>query len=643
MTTPSLREIADFLGRNPPFDLLGKDLLDKLVSEMGVQYRPQGDVIFRQGELPNPFIYIVREGSVDLHREGAGGRELVDRCDEGELFGLRSLLAEDTYALTAIAAETTLLLTLPEETFRDIAETTPKMLLFIAANFASGWEWRKASGIRNKLPHTGERPTEQAFQLLEVQSMERAKSPVVCSADRRIREAATIMTEHEVGSIVIVDDRRCPLGILTDKDLRRRVATGEVPIEAPVTAIMSRPVRTAHPAVSVADVQMEMVRHRISHLCLTEDGSDSTPIVGVFTEHDLLIVQGNNPAVFLREIKRTRQVEELLPILERSENLLKQYLQQEVAIGYVASIITEINDTLLRQVLRLAEARLHREGYQRPETDYCWLGLGSEGRRERLLRTDQDNALIFADVAKEQYEETKAYYLRLAQAVNEALLTCGFIYCPGEMMAGNPKWCLSLGEWKRRFTAWILEPSPMSIMHSTVFFDYRPISGVEQLAQQLADHIVDTINEQEIFFIHLAKSAMENPPPLTFFRDIMVERSGEYKNQFDIKKRAMTPLIDAARVLALHKRFVKSTNTSARFLELARLEPANRELYEEAAAAYEILIRFRTLQGIKNGNSGRYFHPNELSKMDRILLRNIFRPIQEVQTLLKTRFQLAFF
>jgi CBS domain-containing protein len=614
-----------------------------MVQHIVAQDRTKGEVIFHQGDTPGSSIYVVREGAVDLYREDDGEQELLDRCDEGKLFGLRSLLAEDTYALTAIAAEKTVIYALPEKIFRNAAKDAPKVLMYIASNFAAGLQWRRMIGAKNEIFFKQDRPASQAFQLLEIQSMERSKTPVVCTPNKSIREAANIMTAKAVGSIIVVDHKGCPVGILTDKDLRKKVATGNESIDSPVSSIMSSPVYTVHHSVTVADVQMEMVRRRISHLCLTEDGSNATPVIGVFTEHDLLIVQGNNPAVFMREIKRARHVPELVNILERADNLLKQYLHQGVAVSYIASLFTEINDTLLKRLIRLAESRLIAEGMSKPEAGFCWLGLGSEGRKERLLHTDQDNALIFEDVPAHRYEETKKYYLRLAQTINDLLHSCGFVYCPGKMMAGNPKWCLSLSEWKLQFSQWIMEPEPMSILHCTVFFDYRPIYGLGLLVRELSAHILKIIEGQQIFFFHLAKSAVENPAPLTFFRDIMVERSGEHKNQFDIKWRAMTPLVDAARVLALHNRIVGISNTGQRFQELAGREPNNKELFEAAADAYQILMRLRTLQGLKNSNSGRYFNPAELSKMERILLRNIFQPIQELQSLMKTRFQLGYF
>ncbi len=635
--------IADFLKEHPPFHFFDRKRLLELAERAVVQYRPKGEVIFRQGDMPGLHVYIVREGAIDLFHEENGTRELIDQCDEGEMFGLRPLLAEDAYALTAEAAEESLLYAIPVATFRTAAEHAPKVLLYIASNFASGWQRRHTPASKGKIFLDKDPQQRDAFQLLEIQSLERSKAPVTCNPHHTIREAAEIMTAKEVGSIIVVNSQMHPMGIVTDKDLRKKVATGRTPLDAPIQSIMSSPVITAHPSITVADVQMRMVRHKIHHLCLTEDGSPDSPVVGVLTEHDLLVVQGNNPAVFLREIKRAGNADELLHIRQRAEQLLENYIHQEVAIAYIASIMTEVNDALIKRVIDLALKEMDAEGRQRPAYGFCWLALGSEGREEQLLRTDQDNALVFEDPTVEKYQETKDYYLDFSKKVTSALAACGFEYCPAEMMASNPQWCMSLSEWKAQFSRWMLEPDPKSVMLCTVFFDYRPVYGLGTLAEALTAHIFSVIDEEKIFLAFLAKNALENPPPLTFFRDIMVERSGEHKHEFDIKGRAMMPLTDAARVLTLQNKMAGFNNTFRRFEELAQREPQNRELYEQAADSYEILMRFRTLQGLKQGDSGRYFNPAELSKMERILLRNSFRPIQDLQSLLKTRFQLGFF
>jgi CBS domain-containing protein len=211
------------------------------------------------------------------------------------------------------------------------------------------------------------------------------------------------------------------------------------------------------------------------------------------------------------------------------------------------------------------------------------------------------------------------------------------------MMASNPKWCLSLQEWKNQFSDWILTPTNQNIMHCNIFFDFRSLYGEAELSKTLGEHIFDTIDQKGIFLSLLAKNALQNPPPLTFFRNFMVEKNGEHKDAFDIKSRAMMPLTDAARLLILGHQVTGINNTFKRFEKLAELEPNYRELYEQAADAYEILIRYRALQGLKNSNSGKFLLMAEMTKMQKLNLRNTFRPISELQDIIKIRYQVSFF
>ncbi len=305
-------------------------------------------------------------------------------------------------------------------------------------------------------------------------------------------------------------------------------------------------------------------------------------------------------------------------------------------------MITQVNDAIIVRAIQLAEEALAEEGHLSPGIRWSWLALGSEGREEQLLRTDQDSALVFEDVQEDRLAITKAYFLQLAQKITKLLFECGFDYCPGDMMASNPAWCLPLSSWKKQFSAWILTPTQQHVLYSNIFFDFRPIWGHWSLADELTTHIFDTIGKRETFLSFMAKNALQNAAPLTFFRQFMVERGGEHKDQFDIKGRAMMPLADAARVLILAAQLPQVNNTFRRFDKLAELEPQNRALFEQAADAYEILVRYRALQGLKNNTSGRYFKPSELSKMERLNLRNSFKPLRELQDLLTVRFRLNF-
>ena len=634
--------VYDYLKEIEPFSYLDKEALLRVAGRVEVRYQPPDTVVFRPGEPPRDRFFVVKEGVIELYSEGSDGSELlVERCGEGDIFGIRPLLAEDTYVFWARAKEESLLYAINTEGFRELIGNYPRVLQYLITSLAGNTrytrEYRAAQSQRNKEP---EQPT---TDLQLVQPVGQPRAPVVCYPEQPIIEAARRMTEAEVGSIIVIDAARRPVGIVTDRDLRRSVATARVSRQQPVSKIMSQPVRCIGRQATIATVQIEMLRSGYHHLVQTQDGTDQSAVIGVVSEHDVLLAQGNNPAVLIQEIGRAQSSRYLAELRGRAEQLLAGYLEQEVAIGFMTTVMTQINDAIIRKCIKLALARMQADGHGNPPAPFDWLALGSQGRGEQLLRTDQDNALIFEDVAPDRYNPVKAYFLQLSEHVTEYLNDAGYRYCDGDMMASNPRWCLSVSKWREQFSHWMHDNSAESLLNTSIFFDYRGVWGDGSLPAKLTNHIFSELGGQSTRFqASLAQAALQNPSPLTFFRNFVVERSGEHKDQFDLKARAMRPLTDAARVLILHARRGNVNNTLRRYEALAEIEPQNAELYREAAQAYEVLIRLRATLGLQRGDGGRFVTPSELSRVQRLLLRNSFTPVREIQQLLQLRYQLNF-
>src|SRR5690606_23248483 len=286
----------------------------------------------------------------------------------------------------------------------------------------------------------------------------------------------------------------------------------------------------------------------VSQFCITEDGTPNSKLIGIISEHDVVVSQGTNPSVLMRAIKRATKTKELKNIRKKINNLLRGYIQQNIPLTHTSKIITELNDATIKRVIALTLGKMDTV----PPVNLAWMSLGSQGRKEQLLTTDQDNAIVFEDVKETKLEETRSYFLSLANLVNEALNKIGFAYCPAEMMANNPKWCLSLSEWKNQFTQWIVSPGNEEILLCSIFFDYDISYGDVTLVNKLSDHIFVTTKNNPIFFVQLGKSVLMNPSPLGFFRQFLVEQDGEYKDFFDLKKRALMPISDAGRLLILY-------------------------------------------------------------------------------------------
>ena len=560
--------ILSFIKEFPPFSFLAEAQLLDLAQKVTVRYCPPKTTLFAAGDPTQGHVYLIREGAINLF----DGNQLVDTCDEGDLLGVRPLLAGRPHLLTARVQEETLVYIIPAAVFTEQMAEHPSVTLYLARLVAE--DTQRRFGTRSGadlLNDPTEKREEHAFT--DMLSTVPNREPVTCSPEYSIRKAAFTMSAEQVSSIIVVDMDHRPVGIVTDKDLRRQVATGIISIDSPISELMSTPVHTVPPDQTLADVQIDMVKMGIHHLVVTKDGSDQSAVVGVVTEHEVLVTQGQHPAVFLRRIHRATDAAELADLRARAEQLLRQYLDQEISITFIASIMTAINDEITRRIIDRAVKKLTREGYGEPPMPFCWLALGSAGREEQLLRTDQDNALLFEPGEPEELESFRNYFLELARLVTGDLATVGFRFCPADMMASNPKWCLSTEEWRMQFSTWIDDPDPEAILHSAIFFDFRSVYGPTELTTRLTEHIFRGLHQKGILLRYLAREAVQKKPPLSFFRSFVVERSGEHKDAFDLKARAMMPLADAARVLTLDTRIGKENNTFSRFERLAELEP----------------------------------------------------------------------
>lgn len=299
-----------------------------------------------------------------------------------------------------------------------------------------------------------------------------------------------------------------------------------------------------------------------------------------------------------------------------------------------SKIISELNDACTKQVIALVLKKMDTP----PPVNFSWLAMGSQGRSEQLLQTDQDNALIYEDIPEELAETTKKYFLDLATRINKGLFEIGYEYCPAEMMASNPNWCLSLSECKNKVHHWITNTGKNEVLLSFIFFDYSLVYGDKELVNNLSDFIFEDVKANPTFYIHLVSGALQSPSPTGFFREFLLEQDGANKDFFNIKNRALMPLADAARVLILYHSVKSISNTVERFEKLAELEPQNSELYLSCASSYKILLRFRTNQGLLHNDSGQFISLDTLSKAEKIKLKSTFKTIKELQEIIRIRF-----
>ncbi|MFV9482338.1 DUF294 nucleotidyltransferase-like domain-containing protein [Christiangramia sp. ASW11-125] len=639
MTNSIAARIADFLENYPPFSLLEKSELLKISESITVFYFEAGRMIFRKDEQVHDQFYIVQKGAVDLQKvEESKEPETIDKCDEGDIFGLRPLFAKENYQINAITDEESVIYGIPLNLFKPYAINNPEVGDFLMESFASNTRNPYSEKHRGRLFTDEDDIQLNKDPLFELQPIPIVKKMVTVSRNTSIQKAATLMSERRVGSVIVVEDKK-PVGIVTDVDFRELVATGILPITSDISEVMNSPVICYSKNLTIAQAQLTMMKHKINHICITKDGTPNTKVKGIVSEHDIIVSQGNNPAVLMKAINRANSTKKLKKIRTKIMLLLDGYIKSNIPVSHISTIIFELNDATIKRTISRCIDKMEEP----LPCNFSWMSLGSQGRKEQLLLTDQDNALVFENVEEEELEEVRAYFLKLARKITKRLNIIGYQFCPAEMMARNEKYCLSLSEWKDQFSNWVTTSGNDEILLCQIFFDYDISYGESRLTNELSDHVYDILKGNRNFLNRLAAQALRNPSPLGFFRQFLVEHDGEKKDLFDIKKRGIMPLTDAARLLILEHRVKNISNTAERFEKLAQLEPNNKEIYQACAYSSKALIKFRTKQGLKNKDNGRFINLEDLGKEDKIKLKRCFKSIKEIQELIKIRFETTYY
>lgn len=401
---------------------------------------------------------------------------------------------------------------------------------------------------------------------------------------------------------------------------------------------MSSPVFTVPENISVAEAQLLLLKYNVSHLCVTKDGSDKSSISGIISEHDIVVAQSNNPGVLIKQIKKALTPKELKQVREKLTELVQSSISKNIPIPHIFNITGEINFAIIKRAIEIAILDLGS-----PPARFCWISIGSQARKEQLLLTDQDSILVFEDVAQEKYRDVKDYFVKLAKRATTILEKTGFYYCPNNHMASNLIWCKSLTEWIKQYDNWMKTPGEKSNEIGSIFFDIEMVIGENKIEDTIVETIISNSKNNTLFFDYLGNNALHKEPSLTFFKKFNVEEEGQHKGKFDIKNKAIMPLVDGARLFALSMQLKGVNNTYLRFKQLAIVDPKFAEIYLNCAESFLILTNFRTLEGLKNDTSGEFINLEELTKIDKEKLKNALLPMKELEDLIKDKFQLTQF
>jgi CBS domain-containing protein len=625
-----LDEVINFLKKEPPFQFLDDVTLKSVAGSLSMEFYPRDTVILRQNGPPSDSLRIIKKGSVKILMRAETGEDVaIDYRGEGENFGFLSMIGKDKGKTTVVAIDDTICYILRKEKVMKLLESNPAFNEYYMS-YLSRYVDRTYREMQNKSLFYG---SSDRF-LFTTPVGDIAAEAITVGEDTTIQEAAQVMSRNKISSLIVLDRRNLPAGIVTDKDLREKVVAKGRSVSEPVRNIMTISLIRVDATDSCFEAVLKMIKYHIHHMLVIEDGT----LKGIMTNHDLMLLQGTSPLSFANDIENQQTVDGLIQVSTKINNIVGILLKEGAKAGNITKIITEINDRLVRKILEIGE-----KNFGHPPVPYCWIALGSEGRKEQTFKTDQDNAIIYADLsAAAEEDETRKYFLHFTSFARESLTRIGFPLCPADYMASNPRWCQSLRTWKKYFLNWISEPTPDAVLKSLIFFDFRPLHGKFSLAEELRDSFMSKVKDQGIFLGHMANMITRNTPPISFLKSFVVEKGGEHKDEFDLKIKGISPLVDAIRLFALEKG-VKETSTSGRIQALKD----KHTIVKEYADGLEQTLEFITLlrihhqfEQIKSGaKPDNFVNPNKLSTLEKKTLKEAFHLISRVQGTIFERYK----
>ncbi len=460
-----------------------------------------------------------------------------------------------------------------------------------------------------------------------------SKDVLSCSSDTSIRTASELMTRHHCSSILVKNPEGEFIGIVTDHYMRKKVIADGYDPHFTVMDIVASPLHTLPGRALVFESYIEMMREKLRYLVVTDDSGD---VMGILTSSDLVAAQLQSPFFLMREIFEARSKTEIIDKHGRLPEIIRALIQNGAKARNVCTIITAVSDAILRRLIFFALEEVGPSPVR-----FAFMTLGSEGRKEQTLKTDQDNAIVYEDVAGDLEKTARDYFSTLGRTVCTWLDEAGFDLCKGEVMAKNPKWCQPLSVWKNYFKSWIFTADPEDLLRASIFFDFHRAYGDKDMVRELRSFLFSSLKGWPGFFRHLAENALHVKPPLNLFRNIAVESKGPHRKEFDIKK-ATLPIVDIARIYAL-KHGIAETNTQERLRRLHQKKVLSLSDYLEIDKAYDLLMHLRFTHQVATVIQDRkkpdnYISPGKLSRIEVTMLKEAFKCIENFQAKLRFEF-----
>lgn len=635
----NVREVLDTV---PPFNLLPPEVLDALEPKTSIRSYPHGSYVFRQGDESLNTLFLIVRGSAEVVAFNDMGDEAVVGFRGSEDFFGETGLNGGQYSASIRAKEEMTCLLIPGEEV--------EQLIGRHSDFAGYLTEILVERMRSLYDEIIHEQSFDAYSKVETPLFRKRISdimstPVVtCLRSDSIVEVANLMKNRNISGVIVVDGENRPVGFITNADLVHKILARSVTdyLKTNVGAVMNPNIVAIPSEAFFAEALMAVSKYQTKHLAVTSRGK----LVGIVTVADLVKTRSTGTLTLIHDIESQGDIEGLTRIGSEIDNLLNALVAEKAPVPEILMIISEFHERLTRKVVELCEKEMVNRGYGEPPVEYCWVNTGSAGRQEQTLRTDQDNLIIFRDPENEKTESTREYFLKLAILINEALDRCGFAKCPGNVMASNPQWCMSLYEWEKTVENWVemVAKDPQAIRMLTILLDFRPVYGEKKLADSLWKKTVKIYGKSPAVSHFLTQDDLSARVPVTMWGGFITEKSGAHKDEISLKTSAAVHIVNIIRIFAL-KNGIAETNTFKRIAELRKRGGLKADEADFVEAAYETLMMFRIRENLKKVKSGEkadnYINPGHLSKQEREILKGAFTAVSRLQKMTSSTFTLV--
>jgi CBS domain-containing protein len=625
-----LNATIEVLRRHAPYDRMDRELLVFLAERLSLAYYAKGTVVAAPDQGVAQSLKIIQRGHVHgaVHAGGKGDADAHDVIEyaTGDTFPLAAIMARRPVSHTYIAADDTFCYEAGAAVVEELVQRSPAFHAFCTSRVSALLQQSYAA----LQAQYAQRSSGQHSLNIALHDLAR-REPLHCGPEERLQGALVAMQQAQVGSIVVAEGGK-PVGIFTERDLLRLAASGTLDATCTMASCMTRNPRCLPGSATAAEAAILMAKLGIRHVIVVEEGR----LAGVVSERDLFSLQRTSMRGIVQTLDRAAGSPDLVRAANDIRDLATNLLAQGVAAEQLIELIASLNDRLCSRVLEIESTRHDLAGLR-----ICWIALGSEGRHEQTFSTDQDNAIVF-DSGTLPPEEARRRLLPFATAVNATLAECGFPLCKGNIMAGNPEWCLSVGEWRGIFDNWVRNPLPQALLNSNIFYDFRPVWGAADLAIALREWLAAQLEGNQRFLRAMAANAMEARPPLGMFTDFVLSGRGSERHTIDLKAEGTRPFVDAARILSLASGATQ-TNTAARLRAAgARLKTPPEEIDAMIEAFHFVqLLRLRHQQhGVPSDANPNRIDPDSLNELDRRILKEAFRQARKLQRRIALDYQL---